>query len=82
MKWRLLKYRNCQLFMTSAFAYFLTLYQSIPVFLPGEFNGQRSLAGYSPWGHKESDITEQLSLAHCLMFGMASTFAWSKETSA
>ena len=28
-----------------------------PVFLPGEFNGQRSLAGYSPWGHKELDAT-------------------------
>ena len=24
-------------------------------------NGQRSLAGYTPWGHKESDMTEQLS---------------------
>ena len=33
-----------------------------PIFLPGEFYGQRSLAGYSPWGHKESDTTEQLSL--------------------
>ena len=32
-----------------------------PIFLPGEFHGQRSLAGYSPWGHKESDITEQLT---------------------
>ena len=30
----------------------------IPVFLPGEFHGQRSLAGYSPQGHKESDTTE------------------------
>ena len=29
-----------------------------PVFLPGEIHGQRSLAGYSPWGHKESDTTE------------------------
>ena len=28
-----------------------------PVFLPGEFPGQRSLAGYSPWGLKESDTT-------------------------
>ena len=28
------------------------------VFLPGGFHGQRSLAGYSPWGHKESDMTE------------------------
>ena len=32
------------------------------VFLPGEFHGQRSLAGYSPWGHKESDMTERLPL--------------------
>ena len=29
-----------------------------PVFLPGESHGQRSLAGYSPWGCKESDMTE------------------------
>ena len=28
------------------------------VFLPGETHGQRSLAGYSPWGHTKSDITE------------------------
>ena len=28
------------------------------VFLPGESHGQRSLAGYHPWGHKESDTTE------------------------
>ena len=28
------------------------------VFLPREFHGQRSLAGYSPWGRKESDIRE------------------------
>ena len=27
-------------------------------FLPGETQGQRSLAGYSPWGCKESDATE------------------------
>ena len=32
-----------------------------PVFLPGEFHGQRRLAGYSPWGHKELDTTEQLT---------------------
>ena len=34
-------------------------WQPSPIFLPGEFHGQRSLAGYSPWGHKESDTTEQ-----------------------
>ena len=31
-----------------------------PGFLPGESHGQRSLVGYSPWGHKESDMTERL----------------------
>ena len=36
--------------------------QPTPVFLPGKFHGQRSLVGYSPWGHKESDMTEQLSM--------------------
>ena len=30
-----------------------------PVFLPGDPHGQRSLAGYNPWGHKESDSTKQ-----------------------
>ena len=44
-------------------------WQPTPVFLPGESLEQRSLAGYSPWGHKESDTTEQhsayISLYHC-----------------
>ena len=34
-----------------------------PVFLLGEFHGQKSLAGYSPWGCKESDMTERLTLS-------------------
>ena len=34
-----------------------------PIFLPGKFHGQRSLVGYSPWGHKESDMTERLTFA-------------------
>ena len=33
-------------------------WQPIPVFLPGKSHGQRSLAGYSPWGQKELDTTE------------------------
>ena len=37
-------------------------WQSIPVFLPGESHGQRRLEGHSPWGHKESDTTEQRTL--------------------
>ena len=37
-------------------------WQPTPVFLPEEFCGQRGLVGYSPWGRKESDTTEQLPL--------------------
>ena len=35
--------------------------ETTAVFLPRESHGQRSLAGYSPWGCKESDTTERLS---------------------
>jgi len=35
--------------------------QPTPVFLPEKSRGQRSLVGYSPKGHKESDMTERLS---------------------
>ena len=37
-------------------------WQPTPVFLPGESHGQRNLAGYSPWGCKELELTEQLSM--------------------
>ena len=37
-------------------------WQPTPVFLLGTSHGQRSLAGYSPWDHKESDKTERLSM--------------------
>jgi len=36
---------------------------STAVFLPREFHGQRSLEGYSPWDHKESGMTERLTLS-------------------
>ena len=39
-----------------------------PVFLPQEFHGQRSLVAYSPWDHKESDTTEQLTVSPCFFF--------------
>ena len=38
-------------------------WQPTSVFLSGEFHGQRSLAGYSPWGRKESNTTEWLILS-------------------
>ena len=33
-------------------------WQPTPAFLPGESRGQTRLVGYSPWGHRESDMTE------------------------
>ena len=35
-----------------------------PVFWPGEFHGQRSLAGYSPWGRKALDTTAAFTISH------------------
>ena len=44
-------------------------WQPTPVFLPKKFHGLRSLAGYSPWGHKEADTTEHqhthISICSC-----------------
>ena len=39
-------------------------WQLIPVFLPGESHGQRSLVGYSPWACKELDIAELIRIQH------------------
>ena len=38
-----------------------------PVFLPGKSHGQRSLAGYSPWSHKEPDSFAALGIFSCVM---------------
>ena len=37
-------------------------WQSTPVLLPGQSHEQRSLAGHSPWGRNESDMTERLTV--------------------
>ena len=44
-----------------------------PVFLPGEFHGHRSLAGCSPWGHKELDMTEGLTCLLIYVYGLGTT---------
>ena len=49
-------------------------WQPIPVFLPGESHGQRSLVGYSPWGHKELDTTEWLSTAQYKIYFKATNY--------
>ena len=43
-------------------------WQPTLVFLPGKFHGQRGLVGYSPWGPKESDMTEWLSTNKVVLF--------------
>ena len=48
-------------------------WQPTPVFLPGKFHGQRSLAGYNPWGHKESDTAERLTL---WLFMVTHIYSW------
>ena len=61
--------------------------QPTPVLLLRKFHGQRKLAGYSPWGHKELDTTDQESkkkavekgvkvhiLIHSSIFHSANTF--------
>ena len=44
-------------------------YPLTPVFLSGEFQGQRSLVGYSPRGDKELDVTKRLTLVYALGLG-------------
>ena len=41
--------------------------QPTPALLPGKSHGQRGLVGYSPWGPRESDMTEQLSTHECAL---------------
>ena len=53
------------------------------VFLPEKLHGPRSLAGYSPWGHKEPDTTEQLSterqsMTGIMFTGVSAEMAWKK----
>ena len=54
-------------------------WQPTPVFLPGEFHGQRSPAAYSPWGHKESDTKEQLNTQETLTYQAFSPFRFASN---
>ena len=50
--------RNASILKGKAGLHWRRKWQTCPVFLPGEFHGHRRLADYSPWGHKESDMTK------------------------
>ena len=45
------------------FVHWRRKWQPTPVLLPGESHGRRSLVSYSPWGRKELDMTEWLTLS-------------------
>ena len=49
---------HCFHYFTICLPWWRRKWQPTPVFLPGEFHGQMSLVPYSPWGHKESDLTK------------------------
>ena len=49
-------------------------WQPTPVLLPGESHGQRNLAGYSPWGCKESNLTEHALKGPSLSLAVSSEF--------
>ena len=61
-------------------------WQPTLAFLPGQSHGQRSLVGYSPWGHKESDTTERAhthihaptgEAASCTLTSLRESTPWS-----
>ena len=54
-------------------------WQPTPVLLPGKSHGQRSLIGYSPWGHKESDTTEQLHFHFSLVLFLIYLFGCARS---
>ena len=54
-------------------------WQPIPIFMPRKFHGQKSLAGYSPWGCKESNMTEH---THTLRNGVFPTTSINKDVRA
>ena len=63
------RYRRCGFSPWVGKIFWSRKWQPTPVLLPGKVHGQRSLVGYRPWGHQESDMTEHtrahtLSLQH------------------
>ena len=56
------------------------IWHPTPVFLPGKFHGQRSLVGYSPWGHKESDMTEHTAQSIYISNFCQSSKLWKIKT--
>ena len=51
----------------------MAIHSNTIVLLPGKSHGERSLVGYSPWGHKESDMTERLQFTLAIIENIAIT---------
>ena len=54
-------------------------WQPTPVLLPEKSHGQRSLVGYTPWGRKESDTTEQLHFTYSCVFIGKGYLGWKQQ---
>ena len=54
-------------------------WQQTPVFLPRKSQGQRRLAGYSPWGHKKSDMTATNTYTHTHIYTHTEAVVWRRK---
>ena len=54
-------------------------WQTTPILLPGEFHRQRRLAGYSPWGHKKSDMTATNTYTHTHIYTHTEAVVWRRK---
>ena len=58
------RHKRCQFYPWVRKIPWRIMWEPTLVFLPGRSHGQRSLMGYSPWGHNESDRTEATEYEH------------------
>ena len=72
--------RHATSFSTSqGWCYWIKTWQPTPVSLPGKFHGQSSLVGYSPWGHKELDMTEATEHMQAYVVSSVSYWQWHRR---
>ena len=61
-------WKTLKLYILNMWSPWRRKWQPTPIFLPGEFHGQRSLVDYSPWDWKESGMTKWLTHKHVIMY--------------
>ena len=71
--WQNRRHRRCVIHLWDGKITWSRKWQPIPVLSPGKLSGQGTLVGYSPWGRKESDMTEPQSI-HANYYSTLSSF--------